>query len=73
MHRTLFVAASTFALVACGMQGQDNPEQGEASSIATAIPSGGPDYETYSDDNHADSMASNDAAIAATDNSDKQI
>ena len=73
MHRTLFVAASTFALVACGMQGQDNPEQGEASSIATAIPSGGPDYETYSDDNHADSMASNDGAIAATDNSDKQI
>ena len=73
MHRTLFVAASTFALVACGMQGQDNPEQGEASSIATAIPSGGPDYEIYSDDNHADSMASNDGAIAATDNSDKQI
>ena len=73
MHRSLFVAVSLCALTACGMQGQDNPEQGEASSIATAIPSGGPDYETYSDDNHADSMASNDGAIAATDNSDKQI
>ena len=73
MHRTLFVAVFLFALTACGMQGQDNPEQGEASSIATAIPSGGPDYETYSDDNHADSMASNDDASAASVGSDRQI
>ena len=46
MHRTLFVAVSLFALTACGMQGQDNPEQGEASSIATVDPSGDPGYET---------------------------
>jgi lipoprotein-anchoring transpeptidase ErfK/SrfK len=58
MRNLVLAAVSSLALAACGMQGQDNER--ESDTVASA--EGGEDYgyETYGDDNLADTMASND-------------
>ena len=53
-----FVAASSLALAACGMSGQDNEAQDETVAAADQTQDYG--YETYGDDNLADTMASQD-------------
>ena len=55
---TLAIAASLLALSACGSGGADNADQPEAIATSTAQNDYG--YETYGDDNLADTMASND-------------
>ncbi len=65
MRNLFFIAASSLALAACGMQGQDNEEQ--APDTAAATERNGYGYDTYSDDNLADTMASNDAAAGKGD------
>ena len=55
---TLAIAASLLALSACGSGGADNADQPETSATSTAQNNYG--YETYGDDNLADTMASND-------------
>ena len=61
MRRLLAIATSSFVLVACGMQGQDN-EKADSKTELTADQGVDWGYETFSADNLADSMASNDAA-----------
>ena len=60
MRNLLFVAVSSLALAACGMGGQDTEE--DTQTVASADSGEDYGYETYSDDNLADSMASNDDA-----------
>lgn len=61
--RHIFAAASLLALAACGLGGQDNADDSEsAASTASAKDTPGLGYESYADDNQADSMASNDKA-----------
>lgn len=60
----IFAAASSLALAACGMQGQDNEKETDKVATAETTPDYG--YQTYADDNLADSMASNDAEGSAT-------
>ena len=59
MRHLVFAAVSSLALVACSMNGQDT-DSGEET---TARADNGEDYgyETYGEDNLADTMASNDA------------
>ena len=59
MRKFLVVAASSLALAACGMHGQDNETDASNEQSAAAATDYG--YETYADDNLADTMASNDA------------
>lgn len=58
MRTYIFAAVSSLALAACGMQGQDN--EAEAETVASTDTGQDYGYETYSDDNLADTMASND-------------
>ncbi len=58
MRHFVFAAASSLVLAACGMQGQDNEREGETVAQADNAPDYG--YETYGEDNLADSMASDD-------------
>ncbi|GMM93834.1 L,D-transpeptidase family protein [Qipengyuania sp. MTN3-11] len=58
-HRFVLAAVSSLALAACSMSGQD--DETEAETAATADVESDYGYETYGDDNLADSMASNDA------------
>ncbi len=58
MRSMIFVAVSSLALAACGMQGQDNED--DADTVASADAGIDYGYETYGDDNLADTMASND-------------
>ncbi|WBY15604.1 L,D-transpeptidase family protein [Erythrobacteraceae bacterium WH01K] len=58
--RPLLAAASILALTACGLEGTDSQEQETAQSSSDTSNDYG--YQTYSDDNLADSMASNDDA-----------
>ena len=60
MRNLLFVAVSSLALAACGMGGQDTED--DTQTVASADSGEDYGYETYSDDNLADSMASNDDA-----------
>ena len=64
--RTFLVAAvSSLALAACGLQGKDNETaQDDTSAQASSNDYG---YDTYSDDNLADTMASNDDAAGKGD------
>lgn len=55
---TLAIAASLLALSACGSGGADNADQPQTDATSTAQNDYG--YETYGDDNLADTMASND-------------
>ncbi|WP_234028138.1 L,D-transpeptidase family protein [Qipengyuania aquimaris] len=72
MRQFLFIAASSLALAACGMDGaEDDTDTNTASAETGSAPDQG--YETYSDDNYADSMASNDDASDTSGNSDAQI
>ena len=72
MRQFLFIAASSLALAACGMDGaEDDTDTNTASAETRSAPDQG--YETYSDDNYADSMASNDDASDTSDNSGAQI
>ena len=58
MRAIVFAAVSSLALAACGMQGQDNEQNTD--TVATADQATDYGYDTYGDDNLADSMASND-------------
>ena len=58
MRNFLFVAVSSLALVACNMSGQDNAADADTETTAKADTDYG--YDTYGEDNLADSMASND-------------
>ena len=58
MRTYIFAAISSLALAACGMQGQDN--EAEAETVASADTGQDYGYETYSNDNLADTMASDD-------------
>ena len=59
MRHIILAAASSFALAACGMNGQDNEPADTEQTAESATDYG---YETYDEDNLADTMASNDAA-----------
>ena len=60
MRTLLFVVVSSFALAACGMNGAD--EEAKPDRTAQAQPSQDYGYETYDENNLADTMASNDDA-----------
>ena len=60
MRHLVFAAVSSLALAACSMSGQDN-ETGEETT-ATADAGSDYGYDTYGEDNLADTMASNDNA-----------
>ena len=67
--RHILAAASFIALAACGLNGTDRNQE-EQQTTATASNSG-PGYQTFGNDNYADSMASNDAAyVNATGSAD---
>ncbi len=58
--RTLLAAVSILALTACGLEGTDGQDSEATETASTNSDDYG--YQTYSDDNLADSMASNDEA-----------
>ena len=58
MRNIILAAVSSLALAACGMQGQDNDQ--DTDTVASADSGTDYGYETYGDDNLADTMASND-------------
>ena len=58
MRHFMLLAATSLALTACNMQGQDNEQQDD--TVAQADTGEDYGYETYDQDNLADSMASND-------------
>ena len=58
MRIFVLAAVSSLALAACGMQGQDNEQEGDP--VASSNSGRDYGYETYGDDNLADTMASND-------------
>ena len=60
MRSMIFVAVSSLALAACGMQGQDNDSESDTAVAARGSTDLG--YDTYGSDNLADTMASNDDA-----------
>ena len=62
----LLIAAMplTLAIAACGMDGADNADS-DTETSATADTDNDFGYETYGDDNYADSMASNDDAYTS--------
>jgi lipoprotein-anchoring transpeptidase ErfK/SrfK len=60
MRHLVFAAVSSLALAACSMSGQDN-ETGEETA-ATADTGSDYGYDTYGEDNLADTMASDDSA-----------
>ena len=64
MRKLLLVAASSLALSACGMNG--NEEESDTATVQ-AEPAEDYGYETYGDDNLADTMASNDDAYGMGD------
>ena len=73
MRNLLFVAVSSLALAACGMNGQDEDTD---TTTAQAEPAEDYGYETYDENNLADSMASNDDAYGMGDsvaNEDQDI
>ena len=65
MRNLLFVAVSSLALAACGMNGAE--EETDTDTTAQAQPSEDYGYETYDENNLADSMASNDDAYGMGD------
>ena len=60
MRHLVFAAVSSLALAACSMSGQDNETGEETAATADADSDYG--YDTYGEDNLADTMASNDSA-----------
>ena len=64
MRNLLFVAVSSLALAACGLNGAE--EEGDTDTVA-AQPADDWGYETYDENNLADSMASNDNAYGLGD------
>lgn len=64
MRNLLFLAVSSLALAACGMQGQDKADVETSANVGNDQDLG---YEAYGDDNLADAMASNDAAYGKGD------
>lgn len=61
MRTIILAAVSSLALAACGMNGQDNDTENRTAATSDA------GYETYSEDNLADTMASNDSSANASD------
>ena len=59
MRNLLFIAVSSLALAACGADGQTDQAETDTST-SSAQSASDPGYETYSADNQADTMASND-------------
>ena len=70
MRNLLFVAVSSLALAACGMNGAE--ENTETDTTAQAQPSEDYGYDTYDENNLADSMASNDDAYGMGDSVAKE-
>ena len=64
MRNILFIAVSSLALAACGMNGA---EEEADETVAQAKPSEDYGYETYDESNLADTMASNDDAYGMGD------
>lgn len=64
--RYFLAAVSAFAIASCGLNGTDRNEEGQEVTAARSTEAG-PGYETYGDDNFADSMASNDASVMGAD------
>ena len=60
MRHLVFAAVSSLALAACSMSGQDNDTGEETTASAQTGSDYG--YDTYGEDNLADTMASNDSA-----------
>lgn len=60
MRHLVFAAVSSLALAACSMSGQDNDTGEETTASAETGSEYG--YDTYGEDNLADTMASNDSA-----------
>ncbi|QYJ05903.1 L,D-transpeptidase family protein [Qipengyuania flava] len=58
MRTYILAAVSSLALAACGLQGQDNEQ--DTDTVASADSGTDYGYDTYGDDNLADTMASND-------------
>lgn len=65
MRNLLFVAVSSLALVACGSNGADEDTDTQATAQTQLSQDYG--YETYDENNLADSMASNDDAYGLGD------
>ena len=65
MRKLILIAASSLALAACSSHGQGNEDTEQSASADTGQNEFG--YETYSDDNLADTMASNDNAAGKGD------
>ena len=65
MRNLLFVAVSSLALAACGMNGAEDDT--DTDTTAQAQPADDYGYETYDENNLADSMASNDDAYGMGD------
>lgn len=65
MRNLLFVAVSSLTLAACGMNGAEDDTDTETTAQAQPAPDYG--YETYDENNLADSMASNDDAFGMGD------
>ncbi len=66
MHKFILAAVSSLALSACGMEGQE--EQNADTETASRADAGADyGYETYADDNLADTMASSDQAYMSDD------
>ena len=65
MRNLLFVAVSSLALAACGMNGAE--DETDTDTTAQTQPSEDYGYETYDENNLADSMASNDDAYGMGD------
>lgn len=59
MRNLLFIAVSSLALAACGADGQSGQTDTDTDTVSAQSASD-PGYETYSADNQADTMASND-------------
>lgn len=68
MRSFIFVAVSSLALAACNMSGQDNEQ--DADAVASAEQDNDYGYDTYSADNFADTMASDDEAYMQGDGSE---
>ena len=64
MRNILFIAVSSLALAACGMNGAEDEAD---ETVAQAEPSEDYGYETYDESNLADTMASNDDAYGMGD------
>ncbi|MBH5322480.1 L,D-transpeptidase family protein [Aurantiacibacter sediminis] len=65
MKRSYLSLILALPLAACGLNGTDSADSGGENETAQTEPAEDFGYETYGDDNYADTMASNDAAYTS--------